>query len=199
MAGSTCAGASSVYRPGANGKERCPQMTAQFPLPEVDPGGLEEFSVVFTDRSVNHMSAAFQQVMRDISATLKQAYNAAEIAVVPGWRHLRDGGGGAPVRQGGPRVSWCGMAGFPTAGHRSSTAAGLPARRPCSRPARPATTADRPFAPAPIEEVTAAIREVRPDVVFAPHVETSAGDDPAGRLRGRHGCGRARGRGAVGA
>mgnify|MGYP004212098591 CR=1 FL=1 len=50
-------------------------------VPEIDPDGLLEYSVVFTDRSLNHMSQAFQQVMRDISATLKQAYHAEAVAV----------------------------------------------------------------------------------------------------------------------
>ena len=39
---------------------------------EIDPDGLLEYSVVFTERSLNHMSSACQQVMRDISGTLKQ-------------------------------------------------------------------------------------------------------------------------------
>ena len=50
----------------------------------VDPGGLAEFSVVFTDRSLNHMSANFQQVMRDLSAMLRQVYAAEGVAIVPG-------------------------------------------------------------------------------------------------------------------
>ena len=52
--------------------------------PEVDPAGLLEYSVVFTDRSLNHMSQAFQEVIRDISSTLKQVYNATSVALVPG-------------------------------------------------------------------------------------------------------------------
>ena len=52
--------------------------------PDLDPGGLDEFSVVFTDRSLNHMSANFQQVMRDISASLREVYGADAVAVVPG-------------------------------------------------------------------------------------------------------------------
>ena len=51
---------------------------------DVDPDGLLEYSVVYTDRSLNHMSQSFQGVMRDISATLKQVYNAHAVAVVPG-------------------------------------------------------------------------------------------------------------------
>ena len=54
------------------------------PISAVDPDGLLEYSVVFTDRSLNHMSQSFQGVMRDISDTLKTVYNADAIAVVPG-------------------------------------------------------------------------------------------------------------------
>jgi len=53
-------------------------------LPEIDPDGLLEYSVVYTDRSLNHMSQAFQEVMRDISSTLKKVYNAQAVVVVPG-------------------------------------------------------------------------------------------------------------------
>lgn len=53
-------------------------------LDNVDPTGLDEFSVVFTDRSLNHMSATFQSVMRDISGMLKEVYKADGVAIVPG-------------------------------------------------------------------------------------------------------------------
>ena len=53
-------------------------------LPDVDPNGLLEYSVVFTDRSLNHMSQSFQGVMKDISAALKTVYNAQTVVVVPG-------------------------------------------------------------------------------------------------------------------
>ncbi len=53
-------------------------------LPDVDREGLLEYSVVYTDRSVNHMSQRFQGVMRDISATLKKVYNAKSVVIVPG-------------------------------------------------------------------------------------------------------------------
>ncbi len=52
--------------------------------PDIDPDGMLEFSVVFTDRSLNHMSKAFQEVMNDISTTLREVYNADAVAVVPG-------------------------------------------------------------------------------------------------------------------
>ena len=53
-------------------------------LPDVDPDGLIEYSVVYTDRAVNHMSLSFREVMIDISDTLKGVYNADGVAVVPG-------------------------------------------------------------------------------------------------------------------
>ncbi|MDO5705382.1 MAG: alanine--glyoxylate aminotransferase family protein, partial [Paracoccus sp. (in: a-proteobacteria)] len=52
--------------------------------PDVDPDGLLEFSVVFTDRSLNHMSQKFQGVMRDLTSTLSEVYHADEVAIVPG-------------------------------------------------------------------------------------------------------------------
>ena len=104
-------------------------------LDTVDPDGLLEYSVVFTDRSLNHMSQSFQQVMRDISGMLKEVYNARSTAIIPG--------GGTYAMEAVARQTGNG--------------------------------AQSPFAPAPIEEVTAKIREAKPDAVFAPHVETSAG------------------------
>ena len=66
--------------------------------PDIDPDGLLEYSVVFTDRSLNHMSQSFQGVMTDISATLKKVYNAHSVSYRPRWRYLRHGGGCTPVR-----------------------------------------------------------------------------------------------------
>ena len=53
-------------------------------LPDIDPDGLLEYSVVYTDRSVNHMSVSFQTVMNDISRVLGDVYNAEAVVVVPG-------------------------------------------------------------------------------------------------------------------
>ena len=53
-------------------------------LPDVDPEGLLEYSVVYTDRALNHMSQSFQGVMKDISAMLKRVYGAEAAIVVPG-------------------------------------------------------------------------------------------------------------------
>ncbi len=143
-------------------------------LPNIDPDGLEEFSVVFTDRSLNHMSQQFQQVMRDISGMLKEIYNADGVALVPGGGTFameavaRQFGGGATaviVRNGWFSYRWTQI--FEAGGFAGETLAEL-ARRTGNAP-------DAPFAPAPIEEVAAKIAAVKPDLVFAPHVETASG------------------------
>ncbi|MFZ7089480.1 aminotransferase class V-fold PLP-dependent enzyme [Primorskyibacter sp. 2E233] len=140
----------------------------------VDPQGMDEFSVVFTDRSLNHMSAAFQQVMRDISEMLKQVYHADGVALVPGGgtygmeavaRQFGRGADVLVVRNGWFSYRWSQI--FEAGGFAGQTTV-LKARRTGNAP-------DAPFAPAPIEEVEAKIAEMKPDIVFAPHVETSAG------------------------
>lgn len=141
---------------------------------QVDPEGLLEYSVVFTERSLNHMSRAFQQVMRDISATLRKTYDAAAVAVVPGGgtygmeaiaRQLAGGRRCLVIRNGYFSYRWSQI--FDTTGITDDVIV-LKAR-----PVEPGPRAA--FAPAPIEEAVAAIREHQPDLVFAPHVETSSG------------------------
>ncbi|MEP4249303.1 aminotransferase class V-fold PLP-dependent enzyme [Tateyamaria sp.] len=143
-------------------------------LDTVDPTGLEEFSVVFTDRSLNHMSAAFQGVMNDVSTMLKDVYAADAVVVVPGGGTFgmeavaRQFGRGADVlvvRNGWFSYRWSQI--FEMGGLASSATV-LKARQTGN--ARPS-----PFEPAPIADVVEAIRAQKPDVVFAPHVETSAG------------------------
>ena len=143
-------------------------------LNTVDPDGLEEFSVVFTDRSLNHMSATFQQVMRDISQMLREVYGADGVAVVPGGgtyameavaRQFARDSRVMVVRNGWFSYRWSQII---ETGGLTSSATVLKARMVGN--AQPA-----PFAPTPIEDVETAIRSERPDVVFAPHVETSAG------------------------
>ena len=143
-------------------------------LDTVDPTGLEEFSVVFTDRSLNHMSAAFQQVMRDISGMLREVYRAEAVALVPGGgtfameavaRQFARGRKVLVVRNGWFSYRWSQIL---ESGDLTGEAVVLKARQT-------GNAVDAPFAPAPIEEVEARIREERPEVVFAPHVETSAG------------------------
>jgi aspartate aminotransferase-like enzyme len=143
-------------------------------LPTVDPDGLLEYSVVYTDRAVNHMSQSFQGAMNDISATLKEVYNAASVAIVPGSgtfameavaRQFATGKRCLVIRNGWFSYRWTqifDMGGIP------SEAIVLKARRIADEP-------QAPFEPAPLEEVVGAIRECRPELVFAPHVETAAG------------------------
>ncbi len=143
-------------------------------LDNVDPDGLLEYSVVFTDRSLNHMSASFQTVMRDISGMLKEVYNADAVALIPGGGSY---GMEAVARQFGSdahalivRNGW-----FSYRWTQIFDAGKFTAQETVCMARQTGNGATAPFAPAPIEDVTAQIREAKPDVVFAPHVETSAG------------------------
>ncbi|MFZ9584373.1 MAG: aminotransferase class V-fold PLP-dependent enzyme [Pseudohongiellaceae bacterium] len=143
-------------------------------LPHVDPDGLLEYSVVYTDRALNHMSQSFQSVMREISALLKDVYQADGVAIVPGSgtfgmeavaRQLATDRHVLVVRNGWFSYRWTQIFDM---GRIPSSSTVLKARQ-----AEDATTA--PFSPWPIDEVVATIHAERPAVVFAPHVETSAG------------------------
>ncbi len=143
-------------------------------LPNVDPDGLQEFSVVFTDRSLNHMSTKFQGVMRDISAMLKEVYGADAVALVPGGgsyameavaRQFANGKHALIVRNGWFSFRWTQI--FDAGAFAAKTTV-IMARQNANHP-RSA------YAPPPIEEVVKKIHEEKPDVVFAPHVETSSG------------------------
>ena len=143
-------------------------------LPNVDPDGLLEYSVVYTDRTLNHMSQAFQGVMRDVSATLKRAYGATAVAVVPGGgtfameavaRQFANDRDCLVLRNGWFSFRWSQIL---DTGRIAKATTVLKARRQGDGP-------QAPFAPAPIDEVVAAIRRERPAVVFAPHVETASG------------------------
>ncbi len=141
---------------------------------DIDPDGLLEFSVVFTDRSLNHMSAAFQQVMRDISGILKEVYNADAVALVPGGgtyameavaRQLATGKRAMVIRNGFFSFRWS----------QIFEMGGIPEEETVMMARRTGNAPTAPFAPAPIDEVVAKIHDERPEVVFAPHVETSSG------------------------
>ena len=143
-------------------------------LPNVDPEGLLEYSVVFTDRALNHMSRRFQGVMKDISRILKDVYKAEAAIVVPGSgtfgmeavaRQFATGRKCLVIRNGWFSFRWT----------QIFEMGRIPAQATVLK-ARPVETGRQAaFAPPPIEEVVATIRETRPDVVFAPHVETSSG------------------------
>ncbi len=143
-------------------------------LPDVDPDGLVEYSVVYSDRALNHMSQQFQGVMRDISATLKQVYHAAAAIVVPGSgtfgmeavaRQFATNRQALVIRNGWFSYRWT----------QIFEMGAIPAAATVLKARMVANDHQAPFAPAPIAEVVAAIAAERPAVVFAPHVETAAG------------------------
>jgi aspartate aminotransferase-like enzyme len=143
-------------------------------LPNVDPDGLLEFSVVYTDRALNHMSRSFQGVMKDISGILKEVYQAHSVALVPGSgtfgmesvaRQFAGGKDVLVIRNGWFSYRWTQIFEM---GNIPASATVLKARRVGSGP-------KAPWTPAPLAEVQATIREKKPAVVFAPHVETAAG------------------------
>ncbi|MHB1193687.1 MAG: aminotransferase class V-fold PLP-dependent enzyme [Longimicrobiales bacterium] len=147
-------------------------MSVQYPA--VDPDGLLEFSVVFTDRSLNHMSKRFQEVMRDISAALKKTYNAEATILVPGGgsygmesvaRQFAGGKKCLVVRNGYFSFRWS----------QIFEVGQIPAETIVVKARPVAPGPKQPWAPPPVDEVVAAIRQHKPDLVFAPHVDTSSG------------------------
>lgn len=143
-------------------------------FPSVDPDGLLEYSVVFNDRSLNHMSAPFQQVMRDISSTLRQVYNAEGAVIVPGGgsfgmeavaRQFANGEHCLVVRNGWFSYRWSQIL---EAGRITDRVTVLKAQALDNTP-------QAAYAPVPAETVAERIRAEKPAVVFVPHVETAAG------------------------
>ena len=143
-------------------------------LPNVDPDGLLEYSVVFTDRSLNHMSQSFQEVMNDISTTLKKVYNAKTVVVVPGSgtfameavaRQFATGKRCLVIRNGWFSFRWT----------QIFDVGDIPSESTVLKARRVDDSKHAAFAPAPIEELVATIEAEKPDLVFAPHVETSSG------------------------
>ncbi|CAN7240005.1 aminotransferase class V-fold PLP-dependent enzyme [Acidovorax sp. LjRoot66] len=144
-------------------------------LPDIDPDGLLEFSVVYTDRALNHMSKRFTGAMQDILATLKQVYNAHTAVLVPGSgtfgmeavaRQFANNEKVLIVRNGWFSYRWSQI--FDAAGGLGGGAVVCKARKQGDGP-------QDAWAPCPADEVAAAIRAERPKVVFAPHVETASG------------------------
>jgi len=143
-------------------------------LPQPDPDGLLEYSVVYTDRALNHMSQRFQGVMKDISRLLKKVYNARSAIIVPGSgsfgmeavaRQFATDQKVMVIRNGWFSFRWTQIFDMGRIPHSVTV---LKARQVGSG-------AQAPFAPCPIDEVVATIRAERPAVVFAPHVETASG------------------------
>ncbi|RMX04797.1 alanine--glyoxylate aminotransferase family protein [Corticibacter populi] len=145
-------------------------------LPDVDPDGLLEFSVVYTDRALNHMSQRFVGVMQDILATLKQVYQAHTAVLVPGSgtfgmeavaRQFANGQKVLIVRNGWFSYRWSqiiGMGQF-----------GLPGGEVVCQASPQGEGGEAPWAPMPAEQVAERIRAEKPAVVFAPHCETASG------------------------
>lgn len=143
-------------------------------LPDVDPDGLLEYSVVYTDRAVNHMSKKFQTAMRDISRILKDVYRAKSAVIVPGSGTF---GMEAIARQfaGGKRCLVIRNGLFSFRWSQILEVGRIPASITVLKAMKSGDGLEAPFAPVPIDEAVAAIRAEKPDLVFAPHVETSSG------------------------
>ncbi len=143
-------------------------------LPDVDPDGLLEFSVVYTDRALNHMSARFRGVMTDISAILKEVYHAKAAVLVPGSgtfgmesvaRQFAHGKKVLVIRNGWFSYRWT----------QIFDMGSIPSESIVLKARRTGDSAQAPWEPCPVEEVVATILAEKPAVVFAPHVETAAG------------------------
>ncbi len=143
-------------------------------LPHVDPDGLLEFSVVYTDRALNHMSKRFQGVMKDISSILKEVYHARSAVLVPGSgtfgmeavaRQFATGKKTLVIRNGWFSYRWT----------QIFEMGSIPASSTVLKARRVGTGSQAPWVPCPVDEVVGAIKAQKPDVVFAPHVETAAG------------------------
>ena len=143
-------------------------------LDNVDPNGLLEYSVVYTDRSLNHMSQSFQTVMRDLSSMLKETYNAHSAVIVPGSGTF---GMEAVARQFAKdkeclvtRHGW-----FSYRWSQILERGGLPSNTTVLKAQRDTSNQNAQFSPVNIDEVVKTIKTNETDIVFAPHVETSAG------------------------
>ena len=143
-------------------------------LPNIDPDGLLEFSVVYTDRALNHMSKRFQGVMQDISDILKDVYAAHSVALVPGSgtfgmeavaRQFAQGQKVMVIRNGWFSYRWT----------QIFDMGGIPSESIVLKARQQSADSKSAWLPCPIEEVEAQIAAHKPAVVFAPHVETAAG------------------------
>lgn len=141
---------------------------------DIDPDGLLEYSVVFTDRSLNHMSQRFQGIMRDISATLREVYKASAVALVPGGgtygmeavaRQFAHDKHVLVVRNGFFSYRWS----------QIFAAGKIPASETVLKAAPAEAGSDPAFAPPLVAHVVATIAKEKPALVFAPHVETASG------------------------
>ena len=142
---------------------------------DIDPNGLLEYSVVYTDRALNHMSKAFQEVMNDLLSNLKTVYNAEAAVIIPGSgtygmeavaRQLTIDEDCLIIRNGWFSYRWTQIL---EKGKFAKSSTVLTAEREDDG------DAPKPFAPVAIETAVAKIKADKPAVVYAPHVETSSG------------------------
>ena len=142
---------------------------------DIDPNGLLEYSVVYTDRALNHMSKVFQQVMNDLSRELKSVYNAEAVVIVPGSgtygmeavaRQLAQDEDCLIIRNGWFSYRWTQIL---EKGKIAKSSTVLTAERADD------SESPKPFAPVDIDTAVAKIKAEKPAIVFAPHVETSSG------------------------
>ena len=143
-------------------------------LSNIDPNGLLEYSVVYTDRSLNHMSQSFQGVMNDVSTSLKSVYNAQAVIVVPGGgtyameavaRQFATNQNCLVLRNGWFSFRWS----------QIFEMGSIPSEETVMKARRVSKSSQAPFAPADINEVVDMIKMKKPNLVFAPHVETASG------------------------
>ena len=143
-------------------------------LPNVDPDGLLEYSVVYTDRSLNHMSDSFQKVMNDVSSSLKEVYNAEKVVLVPGGgtyameavaRQFATDQSCLVLRNGWFSFRWS----------QIFEMGNIPSEEIVLKASRVSEDSQAPFTPPNIDEVVELIKKKKPHMVFAPHVETSSG------------------------
>ena len=143
-------------------------------LTNIDPDGLLEYSVVYTDRSLNHMSQSFQGVMNDVSTSLKGVYNAQAVIVVPGGgtyameavaRQFATNQNCLVLRNGWFSFRWS----------QIFEMGSIPSEETVMKAYRVSEGAQAPFVPADINEVINVIKTKKPNLVFAPHVETASG------------------------
>ena len=143
-------------------------------LPNIDPDGLLEYSVVYTDRSLNHMSNSFQSVMNEVSASLKQVYRAEAVVLVPGGgtyameavaRQFATDKSCLVLRNGWFSYRWS----------QILEMGDIPSEQVVLKASKISEGSQVPFAPVDVNEVVNQIKNQKPAIVFAPHVETSAG------------------------
>ena len=143
-------------------------------LPNIDPDGLLEYSVVYTDRSLNHMSNSFQSVMNDVSESLKKVYSAEAVILVPGGgtyameavaRQFATNKSCLVLRNGWFSYRWS----------QILEMGDIPSEQVVLKACKISDGSQAPFAPVDVNEVVNQIKDQKPAMVFAPHVETSAG------------------------